>query len=170
MSDPVGEEFGRFWEQTCEKVRAYLFCACHNRHDAEDLAQECYLRALRNWGYYDGRGSRLAWLFAIARHTQVDWFRKRARDTRVLEPAAERIVAESQSDSTSEFDDIEMVWQAVSKLPDEYKEVVHLRFAGDLSYAEIAESLEVPIGTVRSRLHRGLKALRQRIEEDENGT
>ncbi len=165
MGDSVAEEFGRFWEQTCEKVRAYLFCACHNRHDADDLAQECYLRALRNWGYYDGRGSRLAWVFAIARHTQVDWFRKRARDARVLEPHNERVVQESQPNSTSEFDDIEMVWQAVGDLPTEYQEVVHLRFAGQLSYAEIAEALGVPVGTVRSRLHRGLKALRERIEE-----
>lgn len=165
MSDTIGEEFGRFWEQTCEKVKAYLFCACNNRHDADDLAQECYLRALRNWGYYNGQGTRQAWLFAIARNTQIDWLRKRIRDRRLAERHSERPASEAEPASGPQFDDIEMIWQAVGHLATEYKEVVYLRFAAELSYAEIAELLGVPIGTVRSRLHRGLKALRAHIKE-----
>ena len=163
MSDAIGEEFGRFWEQTCGKVRAYLFCACHDRHDAEDLAQECYLRALRNWGRYNGQGTRKAWLLAIARNTQVDWLRKRIRDRRVVERHSKQPVRQTEAASGLGFDDIEMIWQAVGDLPDEYKDVVHLRFAAELSYSEIADLLGVPIGTVRSRLHRGLKALREHI-------
>lgn len=165
MSDPIREEFGRFWEQTCEKVKAYLFCACNHQHDADDLAQECYLRALRNWGRYNGQGSRQAWLFAIAHNTQVDWFRKRARDRRLVERHNPPAAAEDAASSGSNHDDLELLWSAVGHLADEYKEVVHLRFAGELSYAEIADALGVPVGTVRSRLHRGLKALREHIEE-----
>lgn len=168
MAQRFQEEFGRFWEQTHGRVRAYMFCACSNATDADDLAQECYLRALRNWGRFDGRGSRQAWLFAIARNTQVDWFRRRGRDARLHESGDNRIV--SERNPALDVDDVEMIWRTVGELGAEYQEVVHLRFAANLSYLEIAEMLDVPIGTVRSRLHRGLKIVRTQIEERENGT
>jgi RNA polymerase sigma-70 factor (ECF subfamily) len=166
MAQGPREEFAAFWEQTRDRVRAYMFCACSNASDADDLAQECSLRALRNWSRFEGKGSRQAWLFAIARNTQVDWFRKRKREARLVEPGACAVRAMPQAG----FDDVEVVWKAVGGLGPEYREVIHLRFAADLSYVEIAKMLGVPIGTVRSRLHRGLKAVRKKIEERENGT
>jgi RNA polymerase sigma-70 factor, ECF subfamily len=167
MTERFEREFRRFWEQTCERVRAYMFCACGNASDADDLAQECYLRALRNWERFDGTGTRQAWLFAIARNTQVDWFRKRGRDARL---AAAESDNRTNSIPESNSDDVEAVWNTVGDLGAEYRETIHLRFAADLSYVEIAELLGVPIGTVRSRLHRGLKAVRERIEEREHAT
>lgn len=166
MTQGLQKEFATFWEQTRDRVRAYMFCACSNTSDADDLSQECFLRALRNWARFEGRGSRQAWLFAIARNTQVDWFRRRRRDARLVDPG-DAVPCEMPQGG---LDDTEMVWEIVSGLGPEYREVIHLRFAADLSYVEIAEMLGVPIGTVRSRLHRGLKAVRERIEERENGT
>jgi RNA polymerase sigma-70 factor (ECF subfamily) len=160
-------EFGQFWRQTCDKVRAYMFCASNNASDADDLAQECYLRAFRNWDRFDGRGNRQAWLFAIARNTQADWFRKRGRDARLLERERLDAVAEIPA---PEIESADAVWQAIGKLTGEHREIVHLRFAADLSYAEIAQMLGVPVGTVRSRLHRALKAIREQIKEYDNGT
>lgn len=167
MARKFQTEFGQFWKQTCGKVRAYMFCASHSASDADDLAQECYLRAFRNWDRFDGRGSRQAWLFAIARNTQTDWFRKRGRDARVLERGAAQRASEA---SPPELDDAEALWQAVGRLTAEHREIVHLRFAADLSYDEIARTLNVPVGTVRSRLHRALKAIREQMEEVQNGT
>ncbi len=160
-------EFGQFWRQTCHKVRAYMFCASNNASDADDLAQECYLRAFRNWDRFDGRGSRQAWLFAIARNTQTDWFRKRGREARLLEQERQGAISEAPA---VDLDNAEAIWQAVGRLTGEHREIVHLRFAADLSYAEIAQMLGVPVGTVRSRLHRALKAIREQMEERENGT
>ncbi len=168
MKAGVEKEFVRFWEQTWDKVKAYMVCAGSNRSDADDLAQECYLRALRNWERFDGTGSRRGWLFAIARNTRADWFRKQFRETRVSD-AADKPEAGAVSPASG-VDDIEMIWRTVEGLEAEYREVIHLRFAADLSYAEIAEMLNVPIGTVRSRLHRGLKAVRERIKEREDET
>jgi len=167
MARTFPAEFGRFWSQTCGKVRAYMFCASNSASDADDLAQECYLRAFRNWDRFDGRGSRQAWLFAIARNTQADWFRKRGRDARLLEQG--RLAAGSEA-AAPDLDDTEALWQAVGRLRDEHREIVHLRFAADLSYDQIAQMLGVPVGTVRSRLHRALKAIREQLEEHENGT
>lgn len=166
MTQGLQNEVASFWEQTRDRVRAYMFCACSNTSDADDLAQECFLRALRNWSRFEGKGSRQAWLFAIARNTQVDWLRKRRRDARLADPGAYVLCGTLQTAP----DDVETVWKTVRDLGAEYREVIHLRFAADLSYVEIAEMLGVPIGTVRSRLHRGLKAVREKIEERENGT
>jgi RNA polymerase sigma-70 factor (ECF subfamily) len=163
MKAGIEREFARFWEQTWGKVKAYMVCACGNRSDADDLAQECYLRALQNWDCFDGRGSRRGWLFTIARNTRADWFRKQFRETR-LAHAAGKPEASAESPASGS-DDIEMIWRTIEGLEAEHREVIHLRFAADLSYAEIAEMLKVPIGTVRSRLHRGLKTVRERIKE-----
>jgi RNA polymerase sigma-70 factor (ECF subfamily) len=156
-------EFAQFWEQTRGKVKAYMVCACGNRSDADDLAQECYLRALRNWDRFEGTGSRRGWLLAIARNTRADWFRQQFRQTRVSELTDEATVEEAPPGLG--LDDVEAVWRAVGNLEPDHREVIHLRFAADLSYIEIAEMLGVPLGTVRSRLHRALKAVREQMEE-----
>ena len=83
------DEFIEFWQRTCNRVRAYMFCACHNFSDADDLTQDCFMRALRSWSAFQGMGSRQAWLFAIARSTQVDWFRKEHRQKRASEERPE---------------------------------------------------------------------------------
>jgi RNA polymerase sigma-70 factor, ECF subfamily len=157
------DEFVEFWQQTWDRVRAYMFCACHNSSDADDLTQDCFMRALRSWSAFQGTGTRRAWLFAIARSTQVDWIRRQRRQRRAAE--------EHRSDDKYEvatgpsLDDAEAISQAVQRLALDQQEVVHLRFAAGLSYAEIAEMLRVPIGTVRSRLCRGLQSVRKLVEE-----
>ena len=168
MSNEFKTEFGKVWEQTAVKVRAYIFCICRNKDDVDDLAQECYLRALRNWGQFNGKGSRQAWLFTIARRTCVDWFRTKSKGVQIsLENLNEtqEIVSEKQK-----FDDIATVWETIKTLQPEYKEILYLRFGGGLNYAEMAKTLDIPVGTVRSRLHRGLKALKTKIEGQKNGT
>jgi RNA polymerase sigma-70 factor (ECF subfamily) len=162
MTSRLESEFAGLWQKTHRRVRAYMVCACSNRSDAEDLAQECYVRALRSWARFDGRGSRDAWLFAIARNTHIDWLRRQGRQIRMLE-SCER--SEPEVGSQSHAGDAEQLWAAVEKLSDEHREVIRLRFAADLNYAEMSEALGLPVGTVRSRLHRGLKALRERTEE-----
>jgi len=165
MKIGIDREFARFWEQTWGPVKAYMVCACGNRSDADDLAQECYLRALQNWDRFDGRGSRRGWLFTIARNTRADWLRKQIRETRATKTAGKPEAGEESPAPCS--DDVEVVWRAIEGLEAEHREVIYLRFAADLSYAEIAAMLGVPIGTVRSRLHRGLKAVRERTRERE---
>ena len=57
MARTFQTEFDQFWRQTCGKVRAYMFCASNSASDADDLAQECYLRAFRNWDRFDERAA-----------------------------------------------------------------------------------------------------------------
>ncbi len=169
MKDKVTREFQEFWINTTAKVRAYMFCACENWTDADDLTQDCCLRALRAWGQFDGRASRQAWLFGIARRTRVDWYRRKKRQVAAL---SQENIDELQraDDKKPDVNEIEKIWDTVKDLSPEQSEVIHLRFAAGLNYAQIAHTLEIPIGTVRSRLHRGLKAVKEIIGEWENGT
>jgi RNA polymerase sigma-70 factor (ECF subfamily) len=161
------KEFEEFWTQTADKVRAYMFCACENWADADDMAQDCYLRALRGWGQFNGRASRQAWLFAIARRTCIDWFRQKKCQCAAVD--TEKLDGYGNADSDMpNIDKIEMVWDAVRNLKEEQNQVIHLRFAAKLSYAQIAQALGIPVGTVRSRLHRALKDLKKHIGEREN--
>ncbi len=169
MKDKVTREFQEFWIQTADKVRAYMFCACRNWADAEDLAQDCCLRALRAWGQFDGRASRQAWLFGIARRTRVDWFRRKKREfVSVGSNSVDNFSKVAPEENNVEI--TEKVWNALKNINTEQSEVVHMRFAAGLDYVQIAHTLGIPIGTVRSRLHRGLKAIKENIGEWENGT
>lgn len=162
-------EFDELWSRTAAKVRAYMFCAAGSWNDADDMVQDCYLRALRGWGQFDGRASREAWLFGIARRTRADWYRKKMRKSAAVSVAD----LDELDGGLSEGEDanrINKVWDAIGDLGAEQGEVVHLRFAAGLGYAEIARVLGVPIGTVRSRLHRGLKTIREKVKDKEDET
>lgn len=167
MAGDVTSEFQEFWTQTAEKLRAYMFCSCENWADADDMVQDCYLRALRGWGQFDGKASRQAWLYGIARRTCIDWFRRKKRDG--LAVRVESVDEPGQVDSAEPaVETIEKVWDAVKSLSTEQSQVIHLRFAAGLSYAQIAQALGIPVGTVRSRLHRGLEGIRERTGRWEN--
>lgn len=168
MNDKFTKEFQEFWAGIAGSVRAYMFCACENWTDADDLAQDCCLRALRAWGQFDGRASRQAWLFGIARRTRADWYRQKKRESMIV--SLENPDDLKKDSEEKKIAEIEKIWDAVKDLNAEQSEVIHLRFAAGLDYVQIAHSLGIPIGTVRSRLHRGLKAIKQNAGEWENGT
>jgi RNA polymerase sigma-70 factor (ECF subfamily) len=167
MAGDVTSEFQEFWAQTAERLRAYMFCSCESWADADDMVQDCYLRALRAWGQFDGTGSRQAWLFGIARRTCIDWFRRKNREALVVSSENMDEFDKAVADE-SNLDHVERIWDAVRCLNAEQSQVIHLRFAAGLSYAQIAHALDVPVGTVRSRLHRGLKQIREHIGEWDN--
>jgi RNA polymerase sigma-70 factor (ECF subfamily) len=167
MKNKFTNEFQEFWNQASGKVRAYMFCACRNAADADDMAQDCCLRAFRAWHQFNGKASRQTWLFGIARRTRVDWLRKRTRENATIETQMPERKKEASIEETN-LNNIEKVWEAVKKLNEEYSEVIHLRFAAGLSYEQIAHTLEIPVGTVRSRLHRGLKAIKENVGDWEN--
>ncbi|MHC4499386.1 MAG: RNA polymerase sigma factor [Planctomycetota bacterium] len=169
MTGTFKTEVEELWTNAAGKVRAYVVCVCGSRTDAEDILQDCYLRAVRGWSRFDGRGSRQAWLFGIAKKACADWYRQKNRRASVVSVESPDEFGDNSLERR-DTDQIELIWEAIEDLDAEQREVVHLRFAAELSYAEIAQTLAIPVGTVRSRLHRGLKAVREQIRELENGT
>jgi RNA polymerase sigma-70 factor, ECF subfamily len=135
--------------------------------DAEDVAQESFVMAYRSISGFRGEGSLRGWLLRIAtrqalrrlsqRHPTADL--DAVPEPRLADTAAEpgRLVGRAEDRAT--------VRRAVADLPEPYREVVALRFFGDLSLAEVAEATGRPLNTVKTHLRRGLERLRPTLEE-----
>jgi RNA polymerase sigma-70 factor (ECF subfamily) len=125
------------------------------RGGADDLLQETFVQALRKPQRAGETVSPRAWLFGIARNVGITAFRRRKLTVDlpqgVAAPAAE------------EDERLAEMRQAIAKLPADMRETLELRLADDLSYEEIAAVLEIPVGTVRSRLHNAVKKLREEM-------
>lgn len=144
---------------------------------AEDLVQETFLRAHRFWHTFERGTNAKSWLFTICRNTYLkEKQRLRSRreqpasdlDARVealsAASAFERATTSPEEDLFNRLIDDQVV-SAIDALPDEYREVLVLSDLGDLKYAEIAEVLDIPIGTVRSRLFRARSRLQERLRK-----
>jgi RNA polymerase sigma-70 factor, ECF subfamily len=128
------------------------------REGADDLLQETFVHALRRPQRASEAVSPRAWLFGIARHVGLNAFRRRREmaglpeDVRAPSDEGDERIAEMR--------------EAIVKLPEEMRETLELRLADELSYEEIAAVLEIPIGTVRSRLHNAVKKLREELKHE----
>jgi RNA polymerase sigma-70 factor (ECF subfamily) len=143
-----------------------------NAADAEDLVQETLLKALRGWGGFRPGSNARAWLLTILRNAFINGYRRRRREPIAMDiEAADRhsVVREAaEQDPEGEFFTKivdETVLKAVDALPEEFREALVLSDLEGLAYAEIAEVLHVPVGTVKSRLFRARRQL-QRVLHD----
>lgn len=138
--------------------------------DADDVAQETFVRAWRALERYDPRYSFLGWLRTIATRLALNEIEKRRRRQTEggdsFDVATETQAANAPGpDAALEALETETVLsRALRALPDEYRLPLLLRTYEELSYAEIARSLDIPVGTVMSRLHRARRMLRQELE------
>jgi RNA polymerase sigma-70 factor (ECF subfamily) len=134
----------------------------HNETDAEDMVQESYLRAFKFFSGYYGGDSR-TWLLTIVRNTCYTWLQKN-RALRLADPIDDHLNELDLDFSDPEAlllksVDSQLVRHAIEELPIEFREVVVLREIEGLSYKEIANVVDIPIGTVMSRLKRGRERL-----------
>lgn len=152
--------------------RAYAaaYALVGNREDAVDLAQDAFVRAYRAMGRFDTNMPFYPWLHRIVRNVCLNHLKRRHRRG---ETSLDALVDEGY-DPTDSADDPERaaevaderarILAAMATLPGPQQEILRLRHLLELSYAEIAETLGVPIGTVMSRLHGARRALRQALE------
>jgi RNA polymerase sigma-70 factor (ECF subfamily) len=145
-----------------------------NPSDAEDLLQETYLRAFRGFaGFQEGTNLR-AWMYRILTNTFINTYRKRQRepvtvaddeleDWYLYDRLGESGVEASAESEVLERIPDEDVQRALEGLPENFRMAVLLADVEGFSYKEIAEILDIPIGTVMSRLHRGRKALQKAL-------
>jgi RNA polymerase sigma-70 factor (ECF subfamily) len=150
-----------------------------NPSDAEDLVQETYLKAYRAFGSFEAGTNLKAWLYRILTNTFINSYRARKRRPEQTDlddveelflyrrlggleaAAAGRSAEEEVLDRFTETD----VKEAVESLPEQFRLAVLLADVEGFSYKEIAEILDIPIGTVMSRLHRGRRALQKALYE-----
>jgi RNA polymerase sigma-70 factor (ECF subfamily) len=171
MSDAIAAE-ERFAQYVLPEVEVMLRVAnslTRNRADAEDLVQDTMIRAFKAIERFDGRHPR-AWLLTILRNTHINRNRRR-RPELLREPDVrlERAAAAPDDDTAmrpDRFVDLEFdteLERALGALSSQFGEVIELVDIDGLSYAEAAEVLHIPIGTVMSRLHRGRTKIREHL-------
>lgn len=156
------------------RLLRYLVYLTGNREFAEDLFQETWMRVLERGAQYNGKSRFDTWLFAIARHLVIDASRKKSCVSleALTHPSEESNAApmEFASAEPTPFENAHMreeserVDSAIAHLDAVQREVVMLRFQEEMSLDEIAEVTGAPLSTVKSRLYRGLEALRPRLE------
>src|SRR3954462_3810060 len=150
-----------------------------NPADAEDLVQETYLKAYRGFGGYEDGTNLKAWLYRILTNTFINSYRskKRRPDESDLEDVEDlylyrrlggleaATMGRSAEDELLDIYTDDEVKQALEDLPEAFRMAVLLADVEGFSYKEIAEILDIPIGTVMSRLHRGRKGLQKKLWE-----
>jgi len=142
----------------------------HNAEDAEDLVQDAVFRAMRGFHGFQEDTNFKAWLFRIMTNVYINDYRlkgRRPRRVEEVEPSDLR-----SRDSLAEPENLvlgrmegEYLQRAIEGLPSEYRMVVMLAYEQGFSYEEIAKIIDRPIGTVRSRLHRGRRMLKRRLQQ-----
>jgi RNA polymerase sigma-70 factor (ECF subfamily) len=154
------------------RLYRYLACLTGSRETAEDLFQETWLRVLERGRQYDGKSRFEPWLFSIARHLVIDLQRRRQpRYADLLDGREEAELPELEAQGqpsalelVARREEHEWVSAALGRLPTSYREALMLRFQEDLALEEIAAVVDAPLSTVKSRLYRGLEAMRQLLE------
>ncbi|MCJ8345076.1 RNA polymerase sigma factor [bacterium] len=149
----------------CEKkIAGYLYRMHVNRSDIDDLLQEIFLRAWRNWDKFDTEQEFLPWTFSIARNERIRWQKKHSR---FVQEKAGKVSSETLcNDPQLIHENMETrlaVKNAVQNLPDRLKEPLILKHYQHLSFPEISKILDVPVTTIKSRVYLALKQLGRRV-------
>lgn len=161
---PVSEEMIAQVQPLVPALRRYARAMLRDRDDSDDLVQDVLERAIAGWSGRRGTGSLRSWLFAILHNLALDRLRRRARHgtSEPLEAVPEaRLGSAPTQEQTIERRD---VLSLVALLPEEQRSVLLLVAVEELSYAEAAAVLDVPQGTVMSRLSRARERLRRMME------
>jgi RNA polymerase sigma-70 factor, ECF subfamily len=161
-----------------QPVYGLVYRIVNDPADAADTTQEVFLKVFRGMKHFHGESSLKTWIYRIALHEAANrrrwWFRHKAYETSIEPAESEGAAAEAMQVALTDrgyspFDSVahgevrRKVEEALRKVPEPYRTTLILRDLEEMSYEEIAELLEISLGTVKSRLTRGREALRQRL-------
>ena len=173
---PISSELAQRFEQDALPFLDQLYSAAYrmtrNASDAEDLVQDTFVKAYRAFGQFQEGTNLKAWLYRILTNTYINQYRKAQREPKVNPTdelpeweLADATRYESSGMRSAEVEALELlpntvIEEALAKIPDDFRTAVYMADVEGFAYKEIAEIMNVPVGTVMSRLHRGRKLLR----------
>lgn len=154
-----------------DKIFNAVYRFCGNHEDAADITQRAFINAYRKISEFDGDAAFSTWMYRIAFNQSISYRRENSRhkglslysgkdEEMVVEPA----VMSGPEERMESQDNQHKVQQALSRLDDDDRRIIILKDIEDRSYDEIAEVLDIPKGTVRSRLHRARLALKEKLK------
>lgn len=154
-----------------DKVYQLCYRMLGNQHEAEDIAQEAFIRAYVNIHTFNQKLKFSTWLYRIATNLSIDRIRKKKPDyyldaevagteglTMYSQLAADAALPEEELES---LELQEVIQKAILSLPDKYRTVIVLKYIDELSLKEISKILDLPVGTVKTRIHRGRESLKK---------
>jgi RNA polymerase sigma-70 factor (ECF subfamily) len=153
-----------------DQMYNYAMYLTGEREEANDLLQETFLKAYRFYDKYEEGTNAKAWLYRIMRNTYINEYRRVKRLPDLVEfdeQISAPYFASSAQRGPVQFEGElfgDEIATAIARLPEKFKSVIMLRDIEDLPYEEIAEALDIPVGTVRSRLHRARALLFDRLK------
>jgi len=177
LAQALLERFERDAIPLLDQIYAGALRMTRNPADAQDLVQETYAKAFRAFSQFQEGTNLKAWLYRILTNTYINIYRKAQRGPAVdpTEQIEDWQMARAERHTSGGLVSAEMqalenlpnpvITDAFSKVPDDFRTAVYLADVEGFSYKEIAEIMDVPVGTVMSRLHRGRKALRELLED-----
>ena len=153
----------RLHDEHATAVLAWIRTRSADPGDAEEIVAETLVKAWRHYDQFDpSRGNERAWVFGIARNVANDHYRKAQRNLRLV---AALEVDEPVSDDVSQLAEASVVHDALMELSHSHRQVIVEAYFGGRTIREIGERLDIPSGTVKSRLFYAMKALRASLEE-----
>jgi len=162
------EAFAQLYEEHFDKIYRYVTLKIGNATEAEDMTQQVFLNALQSISSFKWKGIPFsAWLFRIAHNQVVDYFRSKKRTT---VPLDESLASNNNNPQlvVEQKLDIEQLLLATKQLTDAQREVISLRFAGELSIAQVAKAMGKRQGAVKALQHSAIVALRKTLRVTEN--
>jgi RNA polymerase sigma-70 factor (ECF subfamily) len=150
-------------EKYQHRLYRYLLSLTANPATADDIFQETWLRVLERGHQYRAQWKFEVWLFSIARHLVIDLARRKKTDTLddLIEPAAS---GPTPVDELMAGEQSARIIDVLMRIPAAYREVLALRFQEELTLEEIATIIKAPLSTIKSRLYRGLEAVRKELQ------
>jgi RNA polymerase sigma factor (sigma-70 family) len=160
-----------------DAIYNFIYRMVHDKHQVEDLTQEAFIKAFSSLASFNDEYAFSTWLYKIATNNSIDYIRKRKLQTYSIDKPIEAVDSDysfelPDEDAETDQDLIsdqraKLLNQAINRLPEKYRKVIHLRHVEEQSYEEIAVALRLPIGTVKAHIFRAremlYKSLRNRI-------
>ncbi|MBB4825225.1 RNA polymerase sigma-70 factor (ECF subfamily) [Sporosarcina luteola] len=138
-----------------------------NPQDAQDLVQDAFIKVYRNLHKYDGSGPFSGWLYRVAINHCMDEFRKKRYSTVQVQMDEEKIVNPTHPEIVFlKKEKSRQLERLISTLPVDERLIILLRYVNEISYEEIAELMGVPLSTVRNKLHRAKKKMRETVKRE----
>lgn len=164
------EAFGELVEQYRDNVYRLAYRMCGNAYDADEAAQEAFVAAWRALPNFRGDAKFSTWLYRLTTNAAIDVMRREKRHQTVGDGEMVDLAddADSPQETVERTEQQEAVQKALGTLSEEYREVLLLRYMEELDYAEIAEVLQLPSGTVKSRINRAKAALKAALLKSGN--
>jgi len=158
-----------------EQIFHFIFRMVKDKAQAEDLTQETFIKAFRALASFNSDYAFSTWLYKIAANNCIDYFRKKKLATTSLDTPIkakdgdlQRDFPDQEQGPESELiskEQTNQIQTAIDSLPAKYKQAILLRHSQDKSYEEIAEELEIPLGTVKVRIFRAREMLKARMKD-----